>query len=93
MVIYKAMKELTQYLNSLTKHQQAEFARRCGTTVGYMRKACSAGELLREKVCSLAETHSAGVVKRIHLRPRDWMEIWPELQATQPEDAEGASND
>lgn len=83
MVIYGHMKELTQYLNSLTKHEQAEFAQRCGTTVGYMRKACSAGELLREKVCALAETHSAGAVKRIHLRPGDWMDIWPELRVTQ----------
>lgn len=74
------MKELSQYLNSLTKLEQAEFAQRCGTTVGYLRKACSAGDLLREKVCALAETHSAGAVKRIHLRPHDWMDIWPELR-------------
>lgn len=66
------------------------FAQRCGTTVGYLRKACSKGDLLREKVCALAETHSFGAVKRTELRPEDWMEIWPELRAAQLQTTEGA---
>ncbi|MBI1625378.1 transcriptional regulator [Comamonas suwonensis] len=77
------MKQLTIYLNGLTKQEQADFAGRCGTTVGYMRKVCSLGGLLREKVCALAEAHSAGAVTRKDLRPDDWTEIWPELQAKQ----------
>lgn len=75
------MKELLIYLNGLSKLEQADFAQRCGTTVGYLRKACSKGEQLREKVCALVETHSAGAVKRAELRPEDWMDIWPELRA------------
>lgn len=77
------MKKLLIYLNGLSKQEQADFARRCGTTVGYLRKAGSRGEKLREKVCALVETHSAGAVKRAELRPEDWMEIWPELRDTQ----------
>ena len=65
------------------------FAQRCGTTVGYLRKACSKGDLLREKVCALAEAHSCGAVKRTELRPEDWMEIWPELRAAQLQTPEG----
>lgn len=77
------MKKLLIYLNGLSKQEQVDFALRCGTTVGYMRKACSTGGLLREKVCALVEMNSAGAVKRIELRPEDWMEIWPELRAAQ----------
>ena len=79
------MKSLLAYLNSLPKGEQMLFAQQCGTTVGYLRKACSKGDQLREKVCALAETHSAGAVKRSELRPDDWKEIWPELLAAQPE--------
>ena len=77
------MKKLLIYLNGLSKQEQVDFALRCGTTVGYMRKACSTGGLLREKVCALVEMNSAGAVKRTELRPEDWMEIWPELRAAQ----------
>lgn len=77
------MKKLLIYLNGLSRQEQVDFAQRCGTTVGYMRKACSTGGLLREKVCALVEMNSAGAVKRTELRPEDWMEIWPELRAAQ----------
>lgn len=77
------MKMLLIYLNGLSRQEQADFAQRCGTTVGYLRKACSTGEQLREKVCAMVETHSAGAVKRAELRPEDWMDIWPELRPTQ----------
>lgn len=77
------MKKLLIYLNGLSRQEQVDFALRCGTTVGYMRKACSTGGLLREKVCALVEMNSAGAVKRTELRPEDWMEIWPELRAAQ----------
>ena len=83
MVIYVLMKKLLIYLNGLSKQEQADFAQRCGTTVGYLRKACSKGERLREKVCALVETNSVGAVKRTELRPEDWMDIWPELRAAQ----------
>lgn len=86
------MKELLIYLNGLSKQEQADFAQRCGTTVGYLRKACSKGEQLREKVCALVETHSAGAVKRAELRPEDWMDIWPELRASQATTTTEATN-
>lgn len=89
MGIFGGMKSLLAYLNSLPREEQMLFAQRCGTTVGYLRKACSKGDLLREKVCALAETHSSGAVKRIELRPEDWMEIWPELRDVQLQTTEG----
>lgn len=74
------MKKLVLYLKSLPRHEQIAFAERCGTTVGYLRKACSTGALLREKVCSLIEAHSTGAVTRADLRPDDWWVVWPELK-------------
>jgi DNA-binding transcriptional regulator YdaS (Cro superfamily) len=83
MVIFEPMKKLVLYLKGLPRHEQIAFAERCGTTVGYLRKACSTGGLLREKVCSLIEAHSTGAVTRVDLRPDDWWVVWPELKRTE----------
>ena len=72
------MNELLKYLNSLNRAEQVDYATRCKTTAGYLRKACSTGEMIREIVCSRLEKESGGVVKRQSLRP-DWRVIWPEL--------------
>ncbi len=66
------MMKLVLYLKGLPRHEQIAFSERCGTTVSYLRKACSKGELLREKVCSLIEAHSTGAVTRVDLCPDDW---------------------
>lgn len=73
------MKKIAVYLNSLSRAEQERFAARCGTSVGYLRKASSLGLMLREKLCALIELHSGGAVTRVELRPDDWATIWPEL--------------
>lgn len=73
------MKKIATYLNGLARPEQERFAARCGTSVGYLRKASSLGSLLREKLCAQIELHSGGAVTRIDLRPDDWQDIWPEL--------------
>lgn len=35
------MEELRLYLNSLSLEEQREFATKCGTSIGYLRKALS----------------------------------------------------
>lgn len=77
------MEELRAYLNGLPVAEQEGFAKRCGTTVGYMRKLLATGDLVREKTCVAIERESGGVVTRMALRP-DWREIWPELTETKP---------
>lgn len=72
--------ELRQYLNSLEPEAQADFATRCGTTVGYLRKAISTKQLLGHPLCVSIERESDKQVTRQELRP-DWFECWPELQA------------
>ncbi|WP_293006898.1 hypothetical protein [Nitrosomonas sp.] len=76
------MNALKSYLNSLEPEKQEQFATKCGTTVGYMRKIiCSKGELFFGPVISRKiEEYSGGKVSRIDLRPHDWRDHWPELE-------------
>lgn len=67
------MNELRAYLNSLSPIDQADFARRCGTSVGYLRKALSTGQQLGESLCINLERESAQAVYCEQLRPDvDW---------------------
>lgn len=73
------MDKLLAYLNSLSKDNQAAFAEQCGTSVGYLRKAISKGQLLGAALCVAIEKASSGAVTRKDLHPEDWTHIWPEL--------------
>lgn len=67
------MIELRSYLRSLKPDEQESFALRCGTTIGYLRKALSTGQTLREGLCIKLEQESAGRVTLEGLRPDvDW---------------------
>lgn len=79
----RGMEDLRAYLNGLPVAEQDGFAKRCGTTVGYLRKLLATGDLVREKTCVAIERESGGAVTRMALRP-DWREIWPELSEAKP---------
>jgi DNA-binding transcriptional regulator YdaS (Cro superfamily) len=67
------MDTLRRYLNSLPVAEQHAFAARCGTTVGYMRKAISVGERFREGLVIAIERESGRKVTVEELRPDvDW---------------------
>lgn len=72
------MDKLIAYLNSLDKDSRIDFAQRCGTSEGYMRKARSANQKFRCELCVRIEKHSNGAVSRKDLRD-DWADVWPEL--------------
>jgi DNA-binding transcriptional regulator YdaS (Cro superfamily) len=60
------------YLNRLNFEERQDFATRCGTSVGYLRKAASVGQL-GEGLCIRIDRESAGVVTCEDLRPDvDW---------------------
>lgn len=63
------MRKLRQYINSLTKEQRAAFFHACGTTEGYLRKACSVGQLLNSDLCMLIEEASSRAVMCEDMRP------------------------
>ena len=67
------METLRAYMNGLTVDQQADFARRCRTSVGYLRKVISAKTKLGESLCIAIDRESGGVVRVEDLRPDvDW---------------------
>ena len=73
------MEALLNYINALNQGERAAFAASCGTTLSYLRKAASVGQIIHPKACSLIESETAGAVTRRDLRPDDWHVIWPEL--------------
>ncbi len=67
------MNPVLKYLNSLPVLEQAAFAARCGTSVGYLRKACSKKQRLGESLCINLERESGRVLTVEQLRPdADW---------------------
>jgi DNA-binding transcriptional regulator YdaS (Cro superfamily) len=64
---------LRKYLNSLDLDEQAAYAARCGTTVGYLRKALSTKERIAESTAIALERESGGAVSVESIRPDvDW---------------------
>lgn len=49
--------------------EQAEYAQRAGTTVGYLRKAISKGQRFDGALARRLDEESRGVVSRYRLRP------------------------
>lgn len=67
------MDKLRAHLNSLPVAEQAAFAIRCGTTIGYLRKALAVKANLGESLCIAIERESHGAVRCEDLRPDvDW---------------------
>lgn len=67
------MHEILDYLRDLPTGDRAGFAERCGTTVGYLRKAVSAKQQLGVDLCIRLERESGGVLRCERLCPSlDW---------------------
>lgn len=56
------MEKLREYLNGLNPDEQERFARRCDTSVGYLRKAISTKQLLGPNLVIAIERESGGTV-------------------------------
>ncbi len=67
------MDTLRHYLSTLPPADQAAYAARCGTTIGYLRKALSVQPRLDGALVRRLDEESAGAVSRSDLRP----DIWP----------------
>jgi DNA-binding transcriptional regulator YdaS (Cro superfamily) len=67
------METLRLYLNSLSTDEQKAFALRCGTSLGYLRKAISCGHKVGSKLAIDIERESDGTVTCESLLPEaDW---------------------
>lgn len=77
------MRLLLEYLNSLPVAEQSAFAQRCGTTVGYLRKAVSVGQRLNAELCINIERESGGRVTCEAVLPdADWQYLRGTAPAT-----------
>lgn len=76
-----AMEILREYLKTLKPAEKIDFAVRCGTSLNYLRKAISKGQIIGPELCVQIEKESSGVVSRKKLNPERWAQIWPELEA------------
>ena len=63
------METLRAYLATLSTDDQAAYAKRCGTTIGYLRKALSTKPRLDGALVRKLDEQSAGQVSRYDLRP------------------------
>jgi DNA-binding transcriptional regulator YdaS (Cro superfamily) len=81
------MKEVLAYLATLPPAERDAFAARCGTTVGYLRKAASVGQRIGEGIAICIERESNRAVTVEQLRPDvDWAYI----RGTEPTTKEAA---
>jgi len=63
------MDTLRTYLATMPTAKQAEYARRSGTTIGYLRKAISKGQRFDGALARRLDEESDGAVSRHDLRP------------------------
>lgn len=63
------MNKLRMYLSGLSPEERDAFATRCGTTMGYLRKAISVGQRLGETLCMHVERETHGEITCEALRP------------------------
>lgn len=65
--------KLLEYLHSQTTENQADFATRCGTTIGYLRLVAYGARRCRESLAINIDRESGRAVKMEVLRPDvDW---------------------
>jgi DNA-binding transcriptional regulator YdaS (Cro superfamily) len=67
------MHEILEYLRGLALEERTGFAERCGTSVGYLRKAVSAKQQLGIEMCIRLDRESGGALRCERLYPSlDW---------------------
>jgi DNA-binding transcriptional regulator YdaS (Cro superfamily) len=70
------MEKLRTYLNDMPPSQQAKFAKRSGTTIGYLRKALSAHQKFSAELCINLVRESGGQLVHEDIRPDvDWISV------------------
>lgn len=63
------MDTLRTYLSTIPTAEQAEYAKRAGTSIGYLRKALSKGQRFDGALARRLDEESDGTVSRYDLRP------------------------
>lgn len=86
--IVRGMDRLLAYLKTLSPDEQADYAIRCGTTIGYLRKAISINQRIGAEICIQLEIESRRAVRGEDVRPDiDWARFRSADPAPAPLDA------
>ena len=79
------MDKLLAYLKPMNSVERMEFAKRCGTTEAYLRKAASVKQSLGEGLCLRISAESGGAVLPEDLRMDvDWKQLRTALCSVNP---------
>lgn len=62
------MEELREYLKTLTPDEQRDFAKRAGTSIGYLRKCLSTGQKIGGVIARRLDEESNSAVRKESLR-------------------------
>lgn len=81
------MNKLITFLNSMDRASQEDFAKRCKTTIGYLRKAAYKNQEIGAEISVNIERESGNVVSRKDLHPDTFIDKWPELASKQKKSA------
>lgn len=73
------MEALKIFLNSMTSEEQKQFAIRCNTSIGYLRKAMYRNQEIGAEISVSIERESNKRVTRQMLHPNSFLNKWPEL--------------
>ncbi|MBO9766486.1 MULTISPECIES: hypothetical protein [Xanthomonas] len=74
------MDTLRSYLTTLTPAEQADYAVRAGTSIGYLRKAMSKGQRFDGGLVRQLHVQSQGAVSLTELRPDIWPPATPDAE-------------
>ncbi|MFA7291865.1 MAG: YdaS family helix-turn-helix protein [Rhodocyclaceae bacterium] len=72
--------DLKTYFTALNMEQRDEFAGRCDTSRGHIQNVMYGQRPCSPELAAAIERESKGAVTRCELRPKDWLQIWPELE-------------
>ena len=75
------MDKLLNHINGMSPAEQEEFAKSCGTSIGYIRKAISTGQKFGESLCMSFEEETDGAITCEELRP-DLLKQWAYIRGT-----------
>lgn len=80
--------DLKTYFRTGERGTAKKLAEDLGISSSYLSQLASGLAPLSPKVCVSIERFTSGAVTRQDLRPKDWRDLWPELeQKQQPEAA------
>lgn len=70
-------------MTTLTAAERIDAAKALGMNQQYLYQCLTGRRMMDPKQAVRVEQYFGGRVRRWHLRPQDWHEVWPELVASE----------